>query len=256
MKIIEVDDELYHYIASKTEKIGEPASAILRRLLGFDALEETSAPEIEQAPIEQGVEKVAEKVVESVVGQSAELSVEQAAEQSPIEPVTAASQEQSKPEPEAKVEPVVQTESTKPAVKEKKPRKIPPRKLSAKEQQEADEVAQLAPSAMFNRLNLADLDVQHGAVGRFLYVLSALEAEHKETFTGVVKIKGRDRLYFADNQEALVESGSSTNPKRIGETSFWVITNNNTSRKKWMLSEVAKMLGYNDNDLRILAAKI
>lgn len=33
MKTIEVDDELYHYIASRTQSIGESASDILRRLL-------------------------------------------------------------------------------------------------------------------------------------------------------------------------------------------------------------------------------
>ncbi|MGX2973699.1 replication initiation negative regulator SeqA [Ursidibacter arcticus] len=33
MKNIEVDDELYHYIASRTQAIGESASDILRRLL-------------------------------------------------------------------------------------------------------------------------------------------------------------------------------------------------------------------------------
>ena len=33
MKTIEVDDELYRYIASQTQHIGESASDILRRLL-------------------------------------------------------------------------------------------------------------------------------------------------------------------------------------------------------------------------------
>lgn len=33
MKKIEIDDELYHYIASRTQSIGESASDILRRLL-------------------------------------------------------------------------------------------------------------------------------------------------------------------------------------------------------------------------------
>ena len=33
MKYIEVDEELYRHIASKTERIGESASDILRRLL-------------------------------------------------------------------------------------------------------------------------------------------------------------------------------------------------------------------------------
>lgn len=38
MKIIEVDEELYQYIASNTQSIGESASDILRRLLNFPAV--------------------------------------------------------------------------------------------------------------------------------------------------------------------------------------------------------------------------
>lgn len=37
MKTIEIDDELYHYIASRTQSIGETASDILRRLLRLPA---------------------------------------------------------------------------------------------------------------------------------------------------------------------------------------------------------------------------
>lgn len=39
MKTIEIDEELYQYIASKTEHIGESASNILRRLLNIDNTE-------------------------------------------------------------------------------------------------------------------------------------------------------------------------------------------------------------------------
>ncbi|MFM2479745.1 replication initiation regulator SeqA [Celerinatantimonas sp. YJH-8] len=39
MKSIEIDDELYHYIASQTQYIGESASEILRRLLKFEQSE-------------------------------------------------------------------------------------------------------------------------------------------------------------------------------------------------------------------------
>lgn len=37
MKTIEIDDELYHYIASRTQVLGESASDILRRLLRLPA---------------------------------------------------------------------------------------------------------------------------------------------------------------------------------------------------------------------------
>lgn len=44
MKTIEVDEELYRYIASHTQHIGESASDILRRMLKFTAGQEVQAP--------------------------------------------------------------------------------------------------------------------------------------------------------------------------------------------------------------------
>ncbi|HFP1380175.1 TPA: replication initiation negative regulator SeqA [Escherichia coli] len=44
MKTIEVDDELYSYIASHTKHIGESASDILRRMLKFSASSQPAAP--------------------------------------------------------------------------------------------------------------------------------------------------------------------------------------------------------------------
>lgn len=35
MKTIEVEDDVYHHIAAQTQEIGEPATSILRRLLGI-----------------------------------------------------------------------------------------------------------------------------------------------------------------------------------------------------------------------------
>ncbi len=44
MKTIEVDDELYRYIASHTLHIGESASDILRRMLNFSAGQQIAIP--------------------------------------------------------------------------------------------------------------------------------------------------------------------------------------------------------------------
>ncbi|OXS00867.1 replication initiation negative regulator SeqA [Shewanella algae] len=56
MKYIEVDEELYRFIAGKTERIGESASDILRRLLGLDvtAVEPKAPVELSQPSMEQG----------------------------------------------------------------------------------------------------------------------------------------------------------------------------------------------------------
>lgn len=57
MKIIEVDEELYQYIASQTQSIGESASDILRRLLNLSLSNIVQAPlditEITEPPIEE-----------------------------------------------------------------------------------------------------------------------------------------------------------------------------------------------------------
>ncbi|MGE0971369.1 replication initiation negative regulator SeqA [Klebsiella sp. WOUb02] len=50
MKTIEVDDDLYRYIASHTQHIGESASDILRRMLKFSAASQTAAAAAKAAP--------------------------------------------------------------------------------------------------------------------------------------------------------------------------------------------------------------
>lgn len=164
MKTIEIDDELYQYIAGQTQKIGESASEILRRLLLGDA------------PL------------------------------SSTKPAAA---------PTDKVEPAAT-----PAVQ----------------------------SNIFDLINRQDLQAEQSVVGRFLFILSVLARAHKKQFAKVLDIKGRNRLYFGRSAAELSEAGSSTNPKQIPNTEFWVITNSNTTRKKMMLTETALKLGYSEQD--------
>ncbi|GLX83515.1 replication initiation negative regulator SeqA [Thalassotalea eurytherma] len=169
MKTIEIDDDLYQYILSNTQTIGESASSILTRLL------ELSPEDIKDQP-QETVENVA--------------PVEQKAET------------------------------------------------------ELDETSPINES-VFNYINKEELAHQRGAVGRFLLILAALYRVHQKQFNVVNDIRGRDRLYFALSEQELEQSGSSTKPRQIPESPFWVITNSNTTRKKMMLTEVAIALGYN-----------
>ena len=170
MKSIEIDEELYQYIAGNTQYIGESASSILRRLLALD-------------------NEATEKDVES-------SSVE--------------------PEPE-----VVE---------------------------EAATIDTAEHHNVFDHINKEELMMQRGAVGRFLLILKALYRVHPKEFSKVCDIRGRDRLYFATSESDLAKSGSSTKPRQIPESPYWVITNSNTTRKKMMLTEVAISLGYEEED--------
>lgn len=170
MKTIQIEDDLYQYIASQTQNIGESASEILRRLLLGDAQAEVPAVD---APAPAAVEEAKTEV---------------------------------KSEPEAKA------------------------------------------TSVFNLLNKEEVMTQKGAVGRFLFILAALYRAHPNNFDKVLAVRGRERDYFATSSEELEAHGSSIKPKQIPDSIYWVVTNNNTPRKKLIINEVAIALGYDGSE--------
>lgn len=167
MKTIEVDEELYRYIAGQTLHIGESASDILRRLLNVDGQSASVAPKASAVP--KGI------VVSKDAGQETKLD----------------------------------------GVKEMRSLLI------------SDEFAGLKK-----------------AVDRFMLVLSTLHRIDAAAFSEATLVKGRKRVYFADNEQTLLASGQTTKPKVIPNTPFWVITNNNTSRKQQMIEQVMIRMNF------------
>ncbi len=176
MKYIEIDEELYRHIASKTERIGESASEILRRLLGLD------------------VETVA----------------------------------------------MVQ------------PKQISQPGLD-KEVAQTHQAASIDPETLIDKGALAQ---QKGAVGRFLFTLEAIYKAMPNQFDQVLQIQGRDRLYFATSKESLLKASKSANPKEIGNSGFWVTTNNNTAKKRTILSEVLGQFGVQEKQIESIIGHI
>ncbi|RCU50595.1 MULTISPECIES: replication initiation negative regulator SeqA [Corallincola] len=163
MKTIEVDEDLYQFIASKTERIGESASDILRRLVAMD-------------------EEAAKPVEETSVGAPKEV----------------------------------------------------------------------VPTTSDFSIDSRQLASQKGAVGRFVYLLSLLHKYAPKQFSSVLEIKGRNRIYFATSQSELMAAGSSTAPRQIPDSPYWVITNTNTGKKRAMLKRVAGMLALNETQTELL----
>lgn len=159
MKTIELDDDLYFYIASQTRHIGESASDILRRLLE----------------------------------QPAHIAVPV------IEPVAA-------PQPRAVTDAM----------------------------------------GLQALLDTGELQKEEKSINRFMLVLSTLYRANPESFTQATEIKGRKRVYFSRDPEALRASGSTTKPKQVPDTPFWVITNTNTSRKQNMVAQLMTSMGYDE----------
>ncbi|MGO2321321.1 replication initiation negative regulator SeqA [Vibrio casei] len=165
MKTIEVDEELYRYIASQTQHIGESASDILRRLL-----------------------------IGEQQGSQANGTV--------TKPVAVDSLESAKQEKQDGV-------------------KVMRSLLISDEFAEKDK-----------------------AIDRFMLILSSLYHVEASSFAEAAKVKGRTRVYFADNEETLLASGKTTKPRSIPNTPFWVITNNNTNRKRQMVQQLMTQMGF------------
>ena len=196
MKTIEIDDELYAFIASQTKHIGESACEILRRLL-------IDEPGIVTTVVTSGASILAASAVPA--------------------------QAEATPQPVAAT-PVKTIAKAKPA----------PAPVSTAS----------APAAsgddLLQRVNKDALSQFDKRVDQFLFILQQIYLQHPGDFAKVESIVGKNRKYFASSKEELLKSGSSTNPKAIPDSGFWVVTNNNTAKKLAMLSQVLQILGYND----------
>ena len=105
-------------------------------------------------------------------------------------------------------------------------------------------------------LNHPRFHVERDAVGRFLFLLGWLHQKHSDKFARVLEITGRRRKYFARSADELEESGTSVNPQKIPNSNIWVITNNDTPKKRRMLSDVMRLLGYGPGDINIATSAV
>jgi negative modulator of initiation of replication len=95
-------------------------------------------------------------------------------------------------------------------------------------------------------LDSGELQKEEKSINRFMQVLSTLYRDDPVGFTQATEIKGRTRVYFSQDPEALRASGSTTKPKPVPDTPFWVITNTNTSRKQNMVAQLMASMGYGE----------
>jgi negative modulator of initiation of replication len=267
MKSIEIDDDLYAFIASQTKHIGESASQILRRLL----LPEDGAASnnsVSEHSTELGTSKTSETKTNEI--KKAETHTESKLE--PVEPSEsvknssageASATSATKRNVSAKANATVKTDNKKAPVK-KPVAKAPVKKTPAKKEPvKRASATSTAPevTASHDKRDILDavskdaLSTFTKRVDQFLFILSAAHKLNADNFSSVESIKGKNRTYFATSKEALLENGSSTNPKAIPDSPFWVVTNNNTAKKTNMLEQVLRNLGYQADVIESVVAR-
>jgi negative modulator of initiation of replication len=179
MKSIQIEEDLYHFIASQTQDIGESASDILRRLVMPESLPKTGQ--------DTSVDEITS--TDTVNSHAGDI------------------------------------QST---------------------EQDCEAVA------VFNELEGQQLQAIPKMVERWLLVLSIIYKHNTQQFAKVLGMSGRNRTYFAIDKDTLLATGSSTNPKNVPGSDYWVITNNNTVKKINMLKEVAEQVGFNSSEIEQL----
>ncbi|MFT5790315.1 MAG: negative modulator of initiation of replication, partial [Shewanella sp.] len=113
-----------------------------------------------------------------------------------------------------------------------------------------------ATADFIDLIDAEQLAAQKGAVGRFLFILDTVYQTSNSQFEQVLQIQGRDRLYFATSKDALLKASKSANPKEIGNSGFWVTTNNNTAKKRTILSEVLTQFGTDEEQVVAITNKV
>lgn len=88
------------------------------------------------------------------------------------------------------------------------------------------------------------------AVKKFLFILSWAYKKNLPQFDKITMIQGNRRKYFSKEKFDLEQSGSSVQPKQIPGSPYWVITNNDTPKKKVILYEVLTVLGYDETEIK------
>jgi len=169
MKSIEVDEELYRYIAGQTQHIGESASEILRRLLQLPPFSPTAEHSQDSAP------------------------------------------------------------------------EFP---------------SELSVSGIEALLQSGDLDQEESAIARFMLILTALYQSKPVAFTQATDIKGRKRVYFARDPQELLANGTTTKPKAVPGTPYWVISNTNTNRKRNIIAQLMTAMEFPADLIEQVCAKV
>jgi negative modulator of initiation of replication len=194
MKSIQIEDDLYHFIASQTQDIGESASDILRRLVMPQSL--------------------------TIAGQDTRVNAGA---------------------PEYSNDNSINNNNT-----YKNYNNANNTNLAVSKNQACQ------ASVVLSELEGHQLQTIPKMVERWLLVLSIIHKHHTQKFSKVLGMSGRNRTYFATDKDTLLTTGSSTNPKNVPNSGYWVITNNNTLKKINMLREVAEQVGFTPSEIEKL----
>ncbi len=87
---------------------------------------------------------------------------------------------------------------------------------------------------------------------RYFAILEFLYHQHKDKFSVLEQYGRGKRIIFARDAKTIEESGSSTFPQKIPNTSYYAVTNLPNSRKRKILEDVLEMFHYPSAEIELV----
>ena len=98
-------------------------------------------------------------------------------------------------------------------------------------------------SSLFKVVETAKF-VSSNGMKRYLLILSAIYKDNKEKFVEITDFQYGDRKHFANSIEEIENSGKNTAPQLIPDSPFAALTNLSAKRKRKILEDIMRFLGY------------
>jgi hypothetical protein len=85
-------------------------------------------------------------------------------------------------------------------------------------------------------------------LSEFLAILTEVHCNYPDAFSQIGKVRGRIRRYFAQTASEIEDTGSSTMPRKIPGSNWWVCTNNSRRLKRLILQRAFIAVGCTSED--------
>lgn len=95
------------------------------------------------------------------------------------------------------------------------------------------------------------------AVDRFLFLLGWLHHTHQSEFAdAALGFRKGNRIYFAESQKEVEQSGTGITAKPIPQSPFWALTTLDNKSKRNVVEDLLRLLKYPRGDINLVLAEL
>src|SRR5262249_22278874 len=106
-------------------------------------------------------------------------------------------------------------------------------------------------------LHSQQLEASSDVTNKYLQILAFVHHRKQASFDTILSIRSpRNRVYFAQSEKEIAQSGKSTHPRQIPDSNFWALTNLSNEGKRKLLIKALRLVGYGSSVAREAATRL